>query len=185
MGKFISSKVLRLWNFAKNDHKNVKLASLRQCHFYAQRKIPEPKYFHELLQASPSRIHPPRLQPFPHTHSPTLENECSLAAPLHKHLQSFHIFLSLSHVFQRGRQGGARGGTAAFATVSEFPLGFFPICQMTGLRAVPGPATVSEFPLGFFSHLPNSGTPGSTRPCNCERVPPRMVFIFAKYKKVY
>lgn len=26
VGKFISSKVLRLWNFAKNDHKNVKLA---------------------------------------------------------------------------------------------------------------------------------------------------------------
>ena len=95
-----------------------------------------------------------------------------------------HIFLFIRS-FQRGQQGGARGGTAAFATVSEFPLGFFPICQMTGLRAVPGPATVSEFPLGFFSHLPNSGTPGSTRPCNCERVPPRMVFIFAKYKKVY
>lgn len=125
VGKFISSKVLRPWNFAKNDHKNVKLASLRQCHFYAQRKIPEPKYFHEPLQASPSRIHPPRLQPFPQTHSPTLENECSLTAPLHKHLQSFHISLSLSHVFQRGRQGGVRGGTAAFATVSEFPLGWF------------------------------------------------------------
>lgn len=28
VGKFISSKVLRPWNFAKNDHKNVKLASL-------------------------------------------------------------------------------------------------------------------------------------------------------------
>ena len=76
-------------------------------------------------------------------------------------LKSHTCILTTPHFsFQRGRQGGARGGTAAFATVSEFPL-------------------------GFFSHLPNSGTPGSTRPCNCERVPPRMVFIFAKYKKVY
>ena len=78
------------------------------------------------------------------------------------YISIIHFFpskLSLS-VFQRGRQGGVRGGTAAFATVSEFPL-------------------------GFFSHLPNSGTPGSTRPCNCERVPPRIFFPFAKYKKVY
>lgn len=168
VGRFISSKVLKPWNFAKNDHKNVKLASLRQCHFYAQRKIPEPKYFHEPLQASPSRIHPPRLQPFPQTHSPTLRRKLSphhFATIPKKHppyyISIIHFFpskLSL-FVFQRGRQGGARGGTAAFATVSEFPL-------------------------GFFSHLPNSGIPGSTRPCNYERVPPRMVFIFAKYKKI-
>ena len=151
VGKFISSKVLRPWNFAKNDHKNVKLASLRQCHFYAQRKIPEPKYFHEPLQASHTRIHPPRLQPFPQTHSPTLRKHASGQPPHKLSLKSHTCILATPHFsFQRGRQGGARGGTAAFATVSEFPLGFFPICQMTGLRAVPGHATVSEFPLGFF-----------------------------------
>ena len=28
----------------------------------------------------------------------------------------------------RGRQGGVRGGTAAFATMSEFPLDPFSVC---------------------------------------------------------
>ena len=139
VGKFIGPKVLKLWYFAKNDNKNVKLASLKQCHFYAQHKIPEPKYFHEPLQASPSRIHPPRLQHTPQTHSPTLWNKLSLhhIATIPKkyppyYISIIHFFpskLSL-FVFQRGRQGGVRGGTAAFATVSEFPLGWFSYFQI-------------------------------------------------------
>ena len=109
VGKFIGSKVLRLWYFAKSDHKNVKLASLKQCHFYAQHKIPEPKYFHEPLQASPSRIHPPP-PPTNSTNSLTNPgNECSLAAPLHKHLHSFHTCFSLSDLFSVADKGESEG----------------------------------------------------------------------------
>ena len=159
VGKFIGSKVLKLWYFAKSDHKNVKLASLKQCHFYAQHKISEPKYFHEPLQASPSRIHPPRLQHTPQTHSPTLENTCWLAAPLHKHLHSFHTCFSLSDLFSVADKGEPEGEQRPSQLWASSPSDIF--------------------------YLPNSGTPGSTRSCNCERVPPRMVFIFAKYKKFY
>ena len=95
-------KVLKLWYFAKSDHKNVKLASLKQCHFYAQHKIPEPKYFHEPLQASPSRIHPPRLQHTPQTHSPTLWNKLSLhhIATIPKKYPPYYI--SIIHFFPLG-----------------------------------------------------------------------------------
>ena len=41
----------------------------------------------------------------------------------------------------------------------------------SGIPGSTRPCNCERVPPRIFSHLPNSGTPGSTRPCNCERVP--------------